>query len=439
MRKIFILFLFITQLTYSQECFIFQDGIPIMSFSTNKNGTFSPVISPNGTGIFKFGDGTVYVSSNAPTHTYSSSATKTVTIFKGSINLSNAIGIALNSQNILGFLDISKVPIGGAVQFRLNSGLTTILNPTSSFTITSYWVNSCNLTDTLDLSHLTGLGGDLEVYSNSNLKYIKNPTSSQVFSVYWANSCNLTGTLDLSHLTGLGGDVEVYTNSNLTKIKNPTSSTTFTAYSAYSCNLTDTLDLSGLTGFGGAVTLRFNSNLKYVKNPTSSTVFNWYLINSCNLTGTFDFSGFSNFAGSFDIFSNSNLTAISNPTSSRNINHYYAYSCNVKKFDLSTLTGINGDLRVYSNANDTALVFPTLTGQFTTIDAHNNALNQNSVDQLFIKLDAWYTAHAPTANLSINVGGGTNASPTGGSANVNIVHLNAIFNAVPKLLSITKN
>jgi hypothetical protein len=133
-----------------------------------------------------------------------------------------------------------------------------------------------------------------------------------------------------------------------------------------------------------------------------------------------------------------NTTAIINPTSTTIWSSYQA-NVNATKFDLSSLSNIGAQLNIYSNANDTALILPTLNKQFTTIDAHGNALNQSSVDNLLAKLDTWYTSHPPTSNLTINIGSGTNAAPTGGNSNVNIVHLNAIFNAVPKLLSITKN
>jgi len=104
------------------------------------------------------------------------------------------------------------------------------------------------------------------------------------------------------------------------------------------------------------------------------------------------------------------------------------------------------DVRIYSNPNDTALVLPSVLGRaITNIDAHGNALNQSSVDNLLHKIRNYYVGNGtvaspqrpPTTGLTIDIGRGTNSPPTGGDSNQDILDLNTMFTAALKSLSIS--
>jgi hypothetical protein len=139
-------------------------------------------------------------------------------------------------------------------------------------------------------------------------------------------------------------------------------------------------------------------------------------------------------------YNNSNLTSIVTPTSTANLNMVYLYSDALTTIDFTNTTNIGGDIRIYSNSGNTTFTLPaTLTRAITRLDAHGNALNLTSVDDALAKLDAWYTANTPTANLTVDFTGGTNTSPTGGNSNVNKAHLESIFSAAGKLATIIVN
>jgi hypothetical protein len=140
------------------------------------------------------------------------------------------------------------------------------------------------------------------------------------------------------------------------------------------------------------------------------------------------------------VYNNSNFTSFTAPSSSALLTNIYLYADNVDKFDFTNTTNIRGDLRIYSNANDTAFILPaTLTGSFTRIDAHNNALNLRSVNNTLSKLNTYFTNHTPTSNLYLDLSGGTNSVPTGGSSNTDLQNLIAIFNAAGKIFTCNIN
>jgi hypothetical protein len=50
-----------------------------------------------------------------------------------------------------------------------------------------------------------------------------------------------------------------------------------------------------------------------------------------------------------------------------------------------------------------------------------------NVNNLFLNLDTYYSLVTPVRNVTVTINGGTNASPTGGVLNTNIVNLKANF------------
>jgi hypothetical protein len=99
---------------------------------------------------------------------------------------------------------------------------------TTGSTAPGFFVDTCNLTGTLDMSNITGLNTDFRAYSNPNLTQILHGPSSSTFVRFLAYSCNLTGAYDLSMLSGLSGSIQIYFNPLLTNIIFPPSTQTFT-------------------------------------------------------------------------------------------------------------------------------------------------------------------------------------------------------------------
>lgn len=262
---------------------------------------------------------------------------------------------------------------------NVNVYVGTTIGPES---ITEVKLENDRLIGTLDLEDFSNLEGMFYVHNNPGLTQIKNPSTAGVFKVYWAHGCNLTGTLDLTGLTNLGGLFYAQNNSNLTEILNPDSSQGIIYYWALNCNLTGTLDVSGLTGLGGSFNVHSNSNLTSILNPTSSQVFETYQAYSCNLTGTLDVSG---------------------------------------------LTGLGGSFYSYSNSGLVDILLPTLTQDITSFRSHNCALSQTTVDDVFSKLNTYYTSNSPSDDLLVEINGGTNAIPTDGASNSDITNLSSIF------------
>lgn len=388
--------------------------------------------------------------------------------------------------NLTGVLDVSSLTkLGGDFRAYNNKNLTQILNPESPRLFTFYWASGCDLTGTLDLRNLSGFGGYFAVFNNRKLTQILNPDSSQAFTAYNAYDCSLNGTLDVSSLTGLGGQFQVYNNPNLTQILNPNSPRVFSEYRAYGCNLTGTLDLSGLTGLGGTIWVHNNPNLTGVLNPDSSQAISNYSFYGCDLTGTLDLRGLTGLGGNFNVNGMNKITQILNPVSSRTFATYWAYDCSLSgTLDCSGLTGLGGNfvvrnhktlhkiifptsstawsaldvnnndllgtldisgllnptsLYIHNNYNLCDILLPSITKSMLTFDAGDCSLSQVSIDNIFSKLNTYYTSSAPTSSLNIDVAGGTNMPPTDGSSNSDILSLETIFNTAGKTLTITIN
>jgi len=75
----------------------------------------------------------------------------------------------------------------------------------------------------------------------------------------------------------------------------------------------------------------------------------------------------------------------------------------------------------------------------TSIDATGCALTQTNVDALFANLNIFYTTNTPTRNVTVAISGGTNATPTGGASNTDIVNIKANFVTAGYVCTITTN
>lgn len=358
---------------------------PVLTFQTNKNGTFDPSLTTLDTSVATWSvEGLGSQTSNNPVFTLDGSL-RTVTIEIADFAQINTIN--WSSQDIVGQLDLQLLTNCVAFNLNFNSNLISILNPVNSENTTTYIANQCNLLNVLDLTSFSNFGGNFSVRDNPNLTGILHSASTNNFTAYRAYNCNLNGTLNISMLSGLGNAFEVYNNPNLTGILNPTSTNIINTYSVYNCNLNGTLDISTL-----------------------------------------------NIANYFRADNNQNLTAILNPTNSNSFVLYFAYNCNLSSWDGSGLTGLSGTLRLRENQNLTNVILPNsagsfvliqmyqtgigvlnwsaLTGSVQSIEIHDNQLTSAEADENIVLIDNNVNL-TNTLNIAGNNQALTNGSSTG--------------------------
>lgn len=228
---------------------------------------------------------------------------------------------------------------------------------------------------------------------------------------------------------------------------------------------------SGLFGelpsFGNCINLtNFNISSNSGLNGSlpdfnSCFLLNTFNINNCNFTGVLpSFSACVNLVD-FECQANQFTNNLPDFSTCTKMSTFY---CGINQFS-GVLPSFNlcvllTDFRCFTNQFSGALpnfnsctsliTFSCHNNQFTSItgipnakmticNLYNNALDQVSVDLVFYQLDTIFSASAPTSNLAVNINLGTNASPTGGMINTNIIHLGNIFTSALKLLTININ
>ena len=438
------------------------------------------------------GDASSSVNSNSFSHTYASSGNKTVKIYKGTaVGAGNITKITLDNDDLVGTLDLSTLTNLNELVVNSNPRLTSIKNPTSAAIFSTYYAYDCSLNGVLDLTGLTGLRSDFQIFNNKNLSSVLFPNTSATWSYLRIENCGLTGTLDVSGLTGLGGYFMVQQNPNLQHINNPVSSQTFSAYDAYDCSLAGTLDLRSLSNIGGRIRVNGNRNLTQVKFPANAQTWSFHGIQvyNCDITGTLDVSGFSNLGGTFYAMGNPKLNKILNPTSSQSFasGGYVAYQCGLMgTLDLRTLTGLGGGVSFSQNPSLNTVLNPASSQVFGAYNAENCnligaldvsgfsnlggyvqlngnpnlqkiilppsfnqefwyfygydcSLNTTTLDDIFLKLNTFYTANAPTHTTYIYLQGTNNAWPTNSWSNTNLVGLQTAFSNAGQSLYININ
>ena len=195
-----------------------------------------------------------------------------------------------------------------------------------------------------------------------------------------------------------------------------------------------------LTGRTSITTLVINGNNMTIGGSTTGIAATGYVnISGTSLTFTTIDASSMTAATSFTFVEGSTLISITNLTSSAVVTNYDCNGNGLTSLNLSGFTNLGGITYGYNNTGLITLTMPTINKQFTNIDFHGCALNQTSVDNLLAALDAYYSAHPPTANLSVAIQAGTNASPTGGSSNTNWVHILSIFTPLGKSASLNRN
>jgi uncharacterized protein YjbI with pentapeptide repeats len=278
----------------------------------------------------------------------------------------------VNSCDLTGNLDLSGLNFDGLFYAHQNPSLTSITHSEFSNGVTTYYAYSCDLTGTHDMSSFVDLGGSFYIYLNPNLTQIIHTASTATFSLYRAYNCNLTGSLDLSMLSGIGGSFDIYSNPNLTGIVHTYSSEVLTAYRVFANNITGNHDLSMFPNLGGNFNMSSNPNLTGITHTASTQVFSTYSAPNCNLTGNLDVSMLSGLAD-FTVQNNPNLTSITHTTSTQDITGgYFVDDCNLTGVhDMSMLTAISSNIQIHNNSNLTGITFPSVDFGGSQLTAYN--------------------------------------------------------------------
>jgi len=215
--------------------------------------------------------------------------------FPNTISTGDVNSLSLFSNNLQGTIDISMLTglgssSGGVVEIVSNSGLTKVIFPDSSNSITSLRVDNNDLRF-LNISGLTGIHGSIKANNNINLSGVTFPitsiSSGSLTSIDFS-STSLQGHLDLSPLSNLGRDNNInsgfylFAGGNLTGVTLPTNSKTLFGIDLQNNNLSyvDTTTMSNM-----AEGLAFHFNI-YNNNLTTAEVNHMLVDFDNNTTGT---------------------------------------------------------------------------------------------------------------------------------------------------------
>ena len=308
--------------------FMFKKAdVPIMSFQTDKNGTFDPSFTI-ASGTLKWViDGITYIT-NSPSVALTGSTVGVEVFANGIVKGADANSIDFTSDGIIGVLNFSHFITSGSFTVNTNPDCTNIVWSTFANTATSMLVTITGLT-TLDWSNVVMTGAP-NCQGNSLLTTIIISFTSQTWSGFRCDSSAVTS-----------------------------------------------LDFSSVTFTGGG-SLFINTN------PITSIIFK---------------------------------------NAAQSLGQFRAQLILAASIDLSNFT-ITNVILVQVNPNLVNLQSPTIYGTGLSVYTANDcALNLVSVNEIFSTLNIYFSANAPTGNLSVNVGSGTNASPTGGASNTDLVNL----------------
>lgn len=433
------------------------------------------------------GDASNNVNSNAPTHTYTTAGTKTVIVKQGTTtSIGDITGISMESDNLVGVVDISGFVNLTNFSVYSNSKVTSVINMASPANFNTYYAYSCDLTGTLDMSAFTNFPTYFQVYNNKKLTKIINPVSSKVINTYNAYDCSLNGTLDVSGLSNFGGNFRVYNNINLSKIVHKYSPQPITYYHAYNCSLS-TLDVSCFPRLGGDFQVNNNKHLTQILLPTPSENYTYFHIHDCCINGAFDLTtikgtnidfdagynkitsigplnssyGFASLklpnnllSGTIDLSAlttnlgkvslrnNSGITSIICPSTANAITEFTVSQCGlIGTLDLSVFSNFSGSISVDYNPSLLTVRWPKITGDIFAVYAHNCSLNSSCIDEICGAVHAWYAAHPPFGGwkpLTMTFNSGGNAKPTV-DGSTHIAWLRSTFTAYSQFVQIECN
>lgn len=262
-----------------------------------------------------------------------------------------------------------------------------------------------------------GDGSPLEItnspshlYADSSVKTVKvyanTVTVGSVISAVDFNSQNIIGTLDFSWHT-INGTYMFNANSGLTGLVFTTSGNTSTNFQSVNTNITGILDVSSIN-LSGTFRVDGNSNLTSITHGITNGSVSNYQFDGCDITGTLDLSTIT-LTSILNGQNNTNLTAITFNTTVQTLNSCILYNCGLTTIDFSNIT-IQSNVQLYDNSL-TSITWSSI-GQIVIGRFDGNALTEVEVDEILNLIQVYSTSIAPTADLTLNLSGGTNSAPS---------------------------
>jgi len=339
-------------------------------------------------------------------------------------------------------IDISNIEFNDPfnIDFSDNDNLTAITFPVSVVTATTtlFSINSNNLLGHLDLSNFINLGGSINMRSNE-FTGITFTTSTQSISALYIYGCDYLTDLDLSPLTNISGSLWINSNDSLTAITFPSSSGNITSFKGSSSDSISFYNLSGLTGLSGSINISNCQSLTGFTLPNTSNVITNFDINACDILSTVNLSSLSGLGGSYNSSSCPFLTNIILPSSSVVFTSFYAFTLpGLTSLDTSSLSGLGGDIKICSSNNLAAFTFPVSTQSMTHFYGYDTSLNYvdfyrmsgGTSDNIDIRLENNGMIAAEVNHILVDLDGigwtggtidisGTNAAPDGSAGGYN--------------------
>lgn len=351
------------------------ERLPIMSFQTNKNGTFNPTFGTIvGGGTLRWNINGIDYITNSPSVALTGTTVNVEVYANDVLEGATAQGIQFQSQNIIGALDFTWFTISAIFRHHTNPLLTSVLFRNTAQSTTGYEGFSCNLSY-LVLSNIAITTG-CSLQSNANLTSLTFKSSGNSGSVRVNNT--KIATLDLSGWT-ISNLVYAYSNTSLTSIIF-SSNANVGALSIANTRIA-TLNLA---------TFRINGLFESNGNTALTSL---------------SFANLNNILATFTTNGATSLTSID-----------FTYTTNTGFIRASGCTSLSSVI---------------WGGSITTGVAEANFLNcalpTAQVDAVYAYFNAYFQTVTPTQSLTIYTSGGTNGSPTGGVNNADILALVARF------------
>jgi hypothetical protein len=439
-------------------------GDLIMTFQTNKSGTFNPSFTLS-SGILKWTINGVDYNTNSPSVVLTGT-TVTVKVYAGTtVEGVTATDINFISQNIIGALNFSWFTLNGSFNVNTNPNLSGILFSNYNNSSNNFSVFSCPLVTSLNLSAVT-LSSSISIYSLSGLTSLTFSSSNSSTSLRMDGLSNILA-LDLTSFSTIQ-TVYIASNTKMASLSFSASAKSSANMQVLSCVALTSLNFSSFT-LSGILNVSGNTSLTSItfgsQNNTSSNLNT----SGCTSLATLDLSSFT-LSGSFNIYNSTALTSLIFKNVAHTCSVFVAYNCRFSTLDLSNHT-ITGACLLHSNPNLASVNFGTKANVITNLQIHscallslslanstitnqlyvsnntalsavsqpiitigiseylaeNCALPTSDVDEIFSFLNVFFNANTPVKNMQVRLNGGTNGSPTGGANNSDILALIARF------------
>lgn len=283
----------------------------------------------------------------------------------------------------------------------------------SSDTFTDLNVTNCDLTNaTFNPAHIDMVGSAATLYiqNNTSLNLNTLPTSfTGDLRLINLNNCIRVGNFSLAGYTwGSTQDIQILNFPAITSITPPVGATACTRFYTYGCTSISSLNLSSVSGSSFNIQTYGCSNLSSITPPSTPSVIRSFDVNGCNLTGSLNFSAHT-FSGS--VFVQINLQDNGLLTS---------FSMGAQTATYRIINFANTGITNFSSIISQFLAQP-VGGVTPILNFQGCGMSTTQVNSTLSQLDAKLTS-ALVAGTSINIAG-SNAAPTGGASNANVVSL----------------